>query len=84
MPFVCTICGTESTRICSSCTKDTCSNHLCDRCQCCSDCCTCEVRLEERQTVQEAGYSRHSHASEPGEEAAPTVGNEPSTAGNAA
>lgn len=34
-------------RICVMCTKDTCSNHLCERCGACSDCCDCEVRLEE-------------------------------------
>jgi hypothetical protein len=47
MPFSCSICEEESTRICVSCTKDTCSNHLCERCAHCSDCCTCEVRLDE-------------------------------------
>jgi hypothetical protein len=47
MPFYCTICGEESTRICVRCTKDTCANHLCDRCHRCSDCCECEVTLDE-------------------------------------
>ena len=45
MPFVCNICGEESTRICARCTKDTCSNHLCEKCLRCSDCCECEVTL---------------------------------------
>ena len=45
--FTCNICGEESTRICARCTKDTCNNHLCDKCQRCSDCCECEVALEE-------------------------------------
>lgn len=47
MPFSCSICEEESTRICVSCTKDTCANHLCERCHCCSDCCECEVPLDE-------------------------------------
>src|SRR6266542_6926561 len=47
MPFVCSICEEESTRICVLCTKDTCSNHLCEKCGCCSDCCGCEVPLTE-------------------------------------
>jgi len=46
MPFVCSICEEESTRICVHCTKDTCSNHLCEKCGACSDCCDCEIRLE--------------------------------------
>jgi hypothetical protein len=47
MAFQCTICGEESTRICAWCTKDTCGNHLCAKCQRCSDCCECEVPLDE-------------------------------------
>lgn len=47
MPFLCSICGEESTRICARCTKDACTNHLCDKCQRCSDCCECEVVLAE-------------------------------------
>jgi len=47
MPFNCTICGEESTRICVWCTKDTCANHLCRKCGRCSDCCECEVPLDE-------------------------------------
>lgn len=47
MPFVCTICEEESTRICFRCTKDTCGNHLCEKCARCSDCCDCEVKLNE-------------------------------------
>ena len=45
MPFTCSICGEESTRICLRCTKDSCDNHLCEKCLRCSDCCECEVRL---------------------------------------
>jgi len=47
MAFFCSICSEESTRICERCTKDTCSNHLCERCRRCSDCCECEVFLDE-------------------------------------
>jgi hypothetical protein len=47
MPFYCSICGEESTRICARCTKDTCVNHVCDKCGRCSDCCECEVTLSE-------------------------------------
>lgn len=47
MPFACSICEQESTKICVFCTKDACDNHLCERCGCCSDCCECEVPLEE-------------------------------------
>jgi hypothetical protein len=45
MPFTCSICGEESTRICVRCTKDACDNHLCEKCRKCSDCCECEVAL---------------------------------------
>lgn len=51
MPFSCSICEEESTRICVRCTKDACNNHLCERCHRCSDCCECEVALAE--TVRE-------------------------------
>jgi hypothetical protein len=51
MSFACNICGEESTRICSRCTKDSCENHLCDRCVKCSDCCECEVHLSEAAPV---------------------------------
>src|SRR5262249_4362253 len=36
-----------STRICARCTKDACDNHLCEKCLRCSDCCECEVSLDE-------------------------------------
>jgi hypothetical protein len=55
MPFVCSICGEESTRICARCTKDTCSNHLCEKCLRCSDCCECDVVLSD--TVREPARS---------------------------
>lgn len=47
MALVCSICGEESTRICVRCTKDACNNHLCEKCGRCSDCCECEVALDE-------------------------------------
>jgi hypothetical protein len=47
MPFACSICAEESTRICARCTKDACDNHLCEKCAKCSDCCECEVHLAE-------------------------------------
>jgi hypothetical protein len=39
--FRCYICGEPSTEICPRCTRDTCDNHICERCVLCSDCCTC-------------------------------------------
>lgn len=45
--FDCSICAEPSTEICHACTKDACDNHLCKRCLRCSDCCTCDVPLEE-------------------------------------
>ncbi|HVV45475.1 MAG TPA: hypothetical protein VHC72_09720 [Bryobacteraceae bacterium] len=45
MAFVCNICEEQSTRICAQCTKDTCSNHLCEKCGACSDCCDCDIQL---------------------------------------
>jgi hypothetical protein len=56
MPFLCSICGEESTRICARCTKDACNNHLCEKCLRCSDCCECEVALTE--TVRDPGSAR--------------------------
>lgn len=45
--FECSICAEPSTRICVWCTKDACDNHLCTKCQRCSDCCECELQLTE-------------------------------------
>ncbi len=61
-PFVCSICEQESVRICVKCTKDTCNNHLCERCGSCSDCCDCEVHLDSGESetgepVYEAGQA---------------------------
>jgi hypothetical protein len=47
MAFFCSICGEDSARICARCTKDACNIHVCARCGCCSDCCPCEVPLNE-------------------------------------
>ena len=47
MTFACSICGELSTQICARCTKDTCANHLCEKCFRCSDCCECEITLDE-------------------------------------
>jgi len=66
MPFVCSICEEESTRICANCTKDTCGNHLCEKCGCCSDCCSCDVELalsepESVVFVRQASQTPHPH-----------------------
>jgi hypothetical protein len=58
MPFTCSICGEESTRICARCTKDTCNNHLCEKCLRCSDCCECELTLRETVHAGDAGSAR--------------------------
>ena len=56
--FTCSICGETSRDICVFCTKDACTNHLCDRCRRCSDCCQCEVALLE---LHEDGVAINSH-----------------------
>ncbi len=67
MPFACSICEQESLKICAFCTKDACDNHLCPRCGCCSDCCECEVPLDDVAVheVHHAGPSEHATAPEP-------------------
>jgi len=64
MPFSCSICGEESTRICVRCTKDACDNHLCEKCRKCSDCCECEVALAPRapESVREALHAAVANA----------------------
>ncbi len=42
MPWQCYICQEPSEDICAHCTKDICSNHLCEHCRRCSDCCECK------------------------------------------
>jgi len=58
MPFECSICAEESTRICARCTKDACNNHLCEKCLRCSDCCECEVALSEPASGMSVGSAR--------------------------
>ena len=65
MPFACSICGEESTRICVWCTKDTCANHLCEKCGRCSDCCECEVPLDEPVHQPAQVYAASETAAEP-------------------
>lgn len=62
MPFACSICEQESTRICVFCTKDACAMHICERCGCCSDCCQCDVPLDE--PVHEAAPVEPGHEPE--------------------
>jgi len=62
LQFKCSICGDPSTDICAWCTKDACANHLCAKCLHCSDCCHCEVPLEEH-TEAAANHSRNSSES---------------------
>src|ERR1041385_8938258 len=75
MPFVCNICGEESTRICARCTKDTCNNHLCEKCFRCSDCCECEVALSDSGDGPSLGTARSvfraAHPPEPNPEPEP-------------
>jgi hypothetical protein len=47
LTFVCSICNEPSTEICVYCTKDTCNNHLCEKCKRCSDCCQCDFRRHD-------------------------------------
>ena len=75
MPFTCSICGEESTRICARCTKDACENHLCEKCLRCSDCCECEIALAEPTTyrVVYPGAPKPATAPETAAETAPLV-----------
>jgi hypothetical protein len=83
MPFTCSICEEESTRICVRCTKDACDNHLCDRCHRCSDCCECEVALSEtvhepvRAIVHKPEPEPEPHLQEPGPDPFPAPDPEP-------
>ena len=47
LTFQCNICNEPSSEICVYCTKDTCANHLCDKCKRCSDCCQCDFRRND-------------------------------------
>lgn len=57
--FTCSICGEQSTQICARCTKDTCRNHLCEKCAFCSDCCDCDVPLTPEQPLQQHAAPPH-------------------------
>src|SRR5689334_18259057 len=59
MPFLCNICAEESIRICARCTKDTCNNHLCEKCLRCSDCCECEVMLADNPPAVRTVLPKH-------------------------
>jgi len=52
MTFTCSICGESSQEICVYCTKDTCANHMCERCHRCSDCCVCESPIIREQKAE--------------------------------
>src|SRR5262249_60460442 len=73
MPFLCSICSEESTRICARCTKDACSNHLCEKCLRCSDCCECEVTLSDRGPAVSARsvFPKHEPVPDPDPEPEP-------------
>jgi hypothetical protein len=79
MPFTCSICGEESTRICARCTKDACDNHLCEKCLRCSDCCECEITLAEPTTyrVVHPGAAKPAAAPETAVDPAPPVIQQP-------
>jgi len=85
MPFACSICEQESTRICAFCTKDACDNHLCPRCGCCSDCCECEVPLDEVNShphvppVEAEHPGTPDHAASPEPAASPDATAQPET-----
>jgi hypothetical protein len=74
MPFMCSICGEESTRICARCTKDACNNHLCEKCLRCSDCCECEIALSENHhpVVRAARHEPAALPPDPDPEPAPS------------
>ena len=69
--FTCSICGESSEEICVYCTKDTCGNHLCQRCKRCSDCCVCESPII-RESKEEAPPLEEEPTPEP-EAAAPEL-----------
>jgi hypothetical protein len=80
LTFTCTICGEPSTDICIFCTKDSCGNHLCDKCRRCSDCCECEVHLDEHPEA--ANLPPQAAHREPASAAGPVT--EPLASGNTA
>ncbi|MBV8896433.1 MAG: hypothetical protein JO051_07970 [Acidobacteriaceae bacterium] len=54
MAFTCSICGESSHEICVYCTKDTCDNHMCQKCHGCSDCCVCETPVIREREAEPA------------------------------
>lgn len=54
--FACSICAEPSLRICAWCTKDACDNHICAKCGRCSDCCQCEVPLDEPAATADGSH----------------------------
>jgi hypothetical protein len=57
--FTCSICGESSHEICVFCTKDTCENHMCQRCHRCSDCCVCETPIIRDTEAEPAPVEEH-------------------------
>ncbi len=57
--FTCSICAEASCDICIYCTKDACSNHLCERCKRCSDCCACEMPVFNQERSGHAARDGH-------------------------
>ena len=70
---MCSICEEESTHICARCTKDTCHNHLCEKCLRCSDCCECEVALTDHTALGFAAGSARAVLRAAAESAAPPI-----------
>ncbi len=77
MTFSCAICEEGSTGICDYCTKDTCGNHLCERCFRCSDCCDCEVRLEDNSVLTQRQQMHGNQFAPPDPEPHPHPGPDP-------
>lgn len=76
MPFTCSICEEASTRICVACTKDSCENHLCEKCSRCSDCCGCEVSLNEREPALAGSVNGAAFLTDGSEFEAPAIAGE--------
>ena len=68
MAFTCSICGEGSHDICVYCTKDTCGNHMCERCHRCSDCCLCESPIIREQRSEPEPVEEHIAEGMPEEE----------------
>ncbi|MBV9760131.1 MAG: hypothetical protein JO340_06175 [Acidobacteriaceae bacterium] len=66
--FTCSICGEVSRAICVFCTKDACSNHICQRCHRCSDCCACEMPVTSASEEERAAEEMKQVSAAPEEE----------------